>query len=127
MFEFCGARGDDTTQWTELKLQSRRGGRVLCASGEELAGPSRSAAVSLKEASSEELAGVSRVAAIEFGVKPKGRRSEPSCGSESRGLQRRTRCQNYGVCVPTCVASSSELSGWDLLRLDQLVTRHSRV
>ena len=40
---------DDTTQWTELKLQSQRGGRVSCASGEELAGASRSAAVSLKE------------------------------------------------------------------------------
>ena len=46
LFEFCAARSDDTTQEFELKLQSQRGGRVSCGSGEELAGISRSAAVS---------------------------------------------------------------------------------
>ena len=47
-FMFCVVRSDDTTEWTELKLQSQRAWPVSCGSGEELAGLSRSATFSLK-------------------------------------------------------------------------------
>ena len=75
-----------------------------------------------------ELAGVGRVAAIEIGVTLGARRSEPCCGLKySSGIRRCTRRQDRVPAVATCVASSDELAGWDLLCSDQFVARHTHV